>query len=106
MKIEFNNQDLEFKYNWGSLYTYEKITDEPLNIDKNMSRHVLLYAILLFNNQGIFSLTWNEFVDLIEDYDALKVLTDALVKELELKAQEREKKDGETASQESTKKKD
>lgn len=91
MKITFNKQELEFRYNWGSLYTYEKITDEPLNVDKNMSRHVLLYSIMLYNNQGVFGLTWNEFVAVIEDYSELKVLTDALIKELELKAQEREK---------------
>lgn len=91
MKITFNKQELEFRYNWGSLYTYEKITDEPLNVDKNMSRHVLLYSIVLYNNQGVFGLTWNEFVAVIEDYSELKVLTDALIKELELKAQEREK---------------
>lgn len=104
MKITFNKQELEFRYNWGSLYTYEKITDEPLNVDKNMSRHVLLYSILLFNNQGVFSLTWNEFIAIIEDYSELKVLTDALVKELELKAQEREK--AEQGEKEKTKKKD
>lgn len=100
MDIKLLDKDYKFVYNWGSLYTYEKITDEALNLEKSYCRHVLLYSILLFNNADTFTLSFNDFVNVLEDYSVLTMLTDALIKELERKGMYQNSKDEENKKKE------
>lgn len=86
MKIEINGQEWEFRYNWGSVYTFEQITGKNVSdIRGTMDLHVLFYSMLLYNNRERWTMTFDEFVEAIENYGVLQKMNEVYQKEMRLR---------------------
>lgn len=67
--IEINGIAFKLAYNLKSLFTYEEIAGHPYKGDKTIDLYLLMYSMLIANNEE-FSMEFNEFIAKCdEDYN-------------------------------------
>lgn len=54
--------ELKLAYNLRSLFIYEEIAGKPYTGEKTVENYMLMYAMLLANNEA-FSLSFDEFIN-------------------------------------------
>lgn len=54
--------ELKLEYNLRSLFIYEEIAGKPYTGEKTVENYMLMYAMLLANNEA-FSLSFDEFIN-------------------------------------------
>ena len=54
--------ELKLAYNLRSLFIYEEIAGKPYTGEKTVENYMLMYAMLLANNED-FSLSFDEFIN-------------------------------------------
>ena len=90
MKVELKGQVYEFSFNtvWGALYTYEDFVGEKLPFDpkRTLCLHILFYCILVRVNEG-FNLTFDEFVECLNDLKLATSMKEYYFKRMEVLSQ-------------------
>ena len=64
--IQINGNTYKIAYNLRSQFTYEEIAGQPYDGKKLVDNYMLLYAMLLANNED-FSLEFSELVDACDE---------------------------------------
>lgn len=60
--VTVQGKELKIAYNLKGLFVYEEITGHPYNGTRLVDTYMLLYSMLLANNEE-FSLSFDEFID-------------------------------------------
>ena len=65
-EVIINGESYKIAYNLRSLFTYEEITGHPYDGKKTVDGYMLLYAMLIANNEN-FSMEFAELVEACDD---------------------------------------
>ena len=79
-------KNYKLSYTNRALMIFESLTDKPFEIKSLTDQYIFFYSVILANNKDI-KLTFDEFVDLLDEEDNLKYLTDWLQEEIKFKSQ-------------------
>lgn len=80
-------KNFKLKYSNRAIMIHEQITGTAFKISNVTEQYVFFYSVLLANNPDTFKLTFNEFIDWLDEDNVLKTLVEWLQKELLLKGQ-------------------
>lgn len=64
--LKINNIDYKVKFTVRALMIYEKVSDEPFNLNNVTNQILYMYCVLLANNPDM-TLTFDELVDYLDD---------------------------------------
>lgn len=64
--IEINGRQYKVKYSLRSLFIFEQITDKPFALTSTLDKTLFYYCLVLANNKDT-ELTFDEFVDAIDE---------------------------------------
>ncbi len=59
--------ELKLKYTNRSIMIFEAITGKAFNITSLTDQYLFFYSILLANNKDVFEITFDDFIDLLDD---------------------------------------
>ena len=81
--ITIQDKEYKLKYTLRALFVYEKIAGKAFKFEGLYSEYLLLYCILIANNEN-FELSFDEFIDICdENPKVFNHFRDWLIKELE-----------------------
>jgi hypothetical protein len=69
--IKINDIEYKLKYTLRALFIYEQITNKPFKFEGLYSEYILFYCILLANNTDTFTITFDKFIDICDEYPNL-----------------------------------
>lgn len=73
--------ELKLAYNLRSLFIYEEIAGKPYTGEKTVENYMLMYAMLLANNEA-FSLSFDEFINECDaDLGLYQVFVEVLIEQ-------------------------
>lgn len=64
--IKIKEKEYKIKYTIRALFIFEQITGKPFSINTLLDNYVFFYSLILANNSED-CLTWDEFVDALDD---------------------------------------
>lgn len=67
MKVKINGTEYEIRYSIRALFIFEQITEKSFSLDSTLDNYVFFYSMILANNQGEKPLSWDEFIDAIDN---------------------------------------
>lgn len=67
MKVKINGNEYEIKYTIRALFIYEQITEKSFSLDSTLDNYIFFYSMILANNQGEKPLSWDEFIEAIDN---------------------------------------
>lgn len=76
--IKINGTDYRFKYTIRSLFIFEQITGRPFKIETLMDNYLFYYSMLLANNPDNI-MTWDDFLNALDDEPRLMLEMNAIV---------------------------
>lgn len=65
-----NIKELKLKYTQRAVIIFEEITGQPLKLDNNKNILIFYYCVLIANNRDV-NLTFDDFIDVVDDDDTL-----------------------------------
>lgn len=76
--VEINGIVFKLAYNLKSLFTYEEITGHPYKGDRTIDIYLLMYSMLIANNND-FSMDFDEFIGKCdEDYTLYQTFVEVM----------------------------
>ena len=63
-------RNYNLKYSNRAIMIFESLTDKPFNIASITDQYIFFYSVLLANNKN-FELTFNEFIDKLDEAESL-----------------------------------
>ena len=85
-----NIKELKLKYTNRALMIFEQLSNKPFEIKNLTDQYVFFYSVILANNKDV-SLTFDEFIDMLDEDENLKYLTDWFINEMKIKSQFKKK---------------
>lgn len=64
-QIKINGKKYVIKYTIRALFIFEKITNKSFKVESLLDSYILMYAMLLANNENVLS--WDEFLDAVDE---------------------------------------
>ena len=78
--IKINGTDYKFKYTIRSLFIFEQITGRPFKIETLLDNYLFYYSMLLANNPDN-TMTWDDFLDALDNDPTLMIEMNRIVEE-------------------------
>ena len=66
-KITINGEEYAVKYTIRALFIWEQITGKPFHVATLLDNYIFFYAIILASNQDKQALSWDDFINALDD---------------------------------------
>lgn len=80
-KITINEKEYKIKYTLRALFIFEQITGRSFEMHTMMDNYLFFYCMIVANNPENF-LTWDEFIDALDENPNLLIEFTAITDEL------------------------
>lgn len=66
-KITINGEEYAVKYTIRALFIWEQITGKPFRVATLLDNYIFFYSIILASNQDKQALSWDDFINALDD---------------------------------------